>query len=361
MSGCADIQSDGRNCGACDHSCLGGRCRGGRCLPEVLTTGSPAKIAVDGTRVYWVDGQYGSVMRCPVDSCQSALETLFPGPGGASGGFYEEALAVQGGQVFFAEMEVFSGASALYSCPATGCASSPDTVFSAQALPATGPAIVASVATDAQNVYWTYGQNVYECPIGGCDGRSPTLLVAGAVEMSSGPWALAAKNGSIYFADSQAGVGGCSVASGCACAPASEGACMLDPSTTLEADAVAAGASGVYWTSRATNQVFAVPLAPDAGGSSDGVFATAAAPGSLAVDANDVYFTTRQNGGAIDKCAVGGCNGIPTVVASGLGPLGDLQVDAQRVYVVVGTVSDPAQAPYGVVTLTGTAIVWIAK
>jgi hypothetical protein len=348
-SGCADLPSDGLNCGACGHSCLGGTCRGGQCLPQVLTTGNPAMIAVDGTSVYWLDGMYGSVMRCSVDNCRTA-ETLFPGPGGASG-LSAGAIAVQGDRLFFAETGSSQTQSEIYSCPKTGCGISPDSLFvSASPGPPLG---VGCIVADAAHVYWAYDRSVYECPIGGCgDGGSPTILGSGLGLVDVRPWGLAVRDGTVYYADVAYGVGTCSMPSG---------SCMiLDTSIQLTATAIAAGPNGVYWASNGANQVLATPL--DAGGPIDGLFATVASPGALAVDSENVYFTTQQGGGAIYKCPVAGCNQTPTVVASGLGSLGDLQVDAQRIYVVVGTQRNAPLVPIApLATITGNAIVWIAK
>ncbi len=360
-SGCADTASDGRNCGACDHDCLGGTCSGGRCLPQVLATGGPAQIAVDGTSVYWIDTTYGTVLSCSADTCQSVIETVFAGPGGAGNGpLYAGGLAVQGGRVFFSESDLGGGLSSeVYACSSTGCGASPDLVFSggSAVVNGFGPSFVGSVVADADNVYWTYVQTVYECPLGGCANVSPSpaLLASGTVD-ANGPGRLAVRDGSIYFAETGSGVGTCSVVSG-NCMPA-------DPLNLLEVTALAAGPSGVYWTSAGANQVLAIPPgSPDADATSGALFATVASPGALAVDSENVYFTTTQEGGAIYRCAVGGCNQTPSVVAINLGPLGAVAVDGQRIYAVVGigTQTNPPPGPFGLSTTTGTAIVWIAK
>jgi hypothetical protein len=74
--GCGDINADPLNCGACNHSCLGGGCVGGRCTPApiVLYDGSPGAITVQQGYVYWVDnflnGPTGqaTILRVPTDA-----------------------------------------------------------------------------------------------------------------------------------------------------------------------------------------------------------------------------------------------------------------------------------------------------
>jgi hypothetical protein len=55
-SGCATLSDDGSNCGACGHSCLGGMCTNGTCLPVTLahltTTVSAAGLAANSSTVF---------------------------------------------------------------------------------------------------------------------------------------------------------------------------------------------------------------------------------------------------------------------------------------------------------------------
>jgi hypothetical protein len=57
--GVLDLQNDDHNCGAVCHDCTlcGGSCVAGHCTPDTLVadTSATAQLAVDGTRVYWVD------------------------------------------------------------------------------------------------------------------------------------------------------------------------------------------------------------------------------------------------------------------------------------------------------------------
>jgi sugar lactone lactonase YvrE len=69
-NGCeTDLTSDATNCGACGHSCLGGDCNDGKCLPFVLASGqlTPSNVFLDETHLYWTNQvQGGAVMRVPL-------------------------------------------------------------------------------------------------------------------------------------------------------------------------------------------------------------------------------------------------------------------------------------------------------
>jgi hypothetical protein len=267
------------------------------------------------------------------------------GPGGTS--FELGGIAVQGGRLFFTESSLGSLSGVLYSCPATGCEKA-SAVFASGWQGGAGP-----VATDSNNVYW-YGQSrVLACSLGGCEGGVPTPTAP--IMMSPGgttPWALAAASGDLYFADVVASIGRCSVAGGCAC-PYESCAFGDMPGPAL---AIGIGSTAVYWTAAMTGAVMDRPLTDS--GPPPGILVSASGPGDLALDAENVYFTSLDDGGTIYRCAVGGCNLSATVVASGLGPLGGLAVDAQRIYAVVGQQSTGGPLPN---TVLGDAIVWVAK
>ncbi len=56
-NGCeAAIATDSEHCGRCGHSCLGGECSAGTCLPHDLAAGqlSPTRLRADETHLYWL-------------------------------------------------------------------------------------------------------------------------------------------------------------------------------------------------------------------------------------------------------------------------------------------------------------------
>ena len=359
-NGCADVLSSSANCGACGHDCLGAPCSGGRCSPTVLAAGAPAHLAVDGTNVYWTDATLLSVLACPASGCPDAgPKTLYAwssgsGPPSAGPPAYGStgAIAVQGSQLFFtvpAPGEDYFEDDDVLSCPTDGGAS----------FVIGGGYSQGAVAANAQSVYWLWPETgtetwgVRECPLSGCGTATPIDVAFGAANPNE-PWALAAGPGGVYYSDVGGGVGGCSSA-GCACSSDDPGSCEL-ATGNLEAAAIAVGDAGVFWAS--LNQVFV--SAPDGSGSSPnagvvGQSSTSSTIEALAVDDENVYFTTDDDGGSIYSCAVSGC-GEPTLVASDLTGVGDIKVDAHRIYAVVGTGVGASVPPGG-----GIGVVWIAK
>src|SRR5688572_29850472 len=70
---------DPKNCGSCNHDCLGGTCEGGMCQPVVLTnqTQSPYRITVAGNYVYWTEiTSPGRIVRCPITGCSAPEEII---------------------------------------------------------------------------------------------------------------------------------------------------------------------------------------------------------------------------------------------------------------------------------------------
>ncbi len=64
-----DLTSTAANCGACGHGCKLGRCSASSCGPYVVaqqpTTGSVAKLATDGARVFWSDTGIVAIEQIP--------------------------------------------------------------------------------------------------------------------------------------------------------------------------------------------------------------------------------------------------------------------------------------------------------
>lgn len=90
--GCvADLETDGQHCGRCFHSCLGGACARGACLPVKIAEKqeSPAEIFVHEGMIVWANRGWplgtGTIAQCPVgvvcgDNPQ-LLATGLQGPG----------------------------------------------------------------------------------------------------------------------------------------------------------------------------------------------------------------------------------------------------------------------------------------
>jgi hypothetical protein len=78
QSGCADLDTDASNCGACGRDCLGTSCHAGMCdVAEVASPlQSPQDLALDSTHVYWTT-LGGQIQRVP--KAGGPVETLVDG------------------------------------------------------------------------------------------------------------------------------------------------------------------------------------------------------------------------------------------------------------------------------------------
>ena len=66
---CFDLKTSATNCGKCGKTCFGGTCSASACSTFIVakqpTTGAVAKLATDGTRVFWADTGLLAVLQIP--------------------------------------------------------------------------------------------------------------------------------------------------------------------------------------------------------------------------------------------------------------------------------------------------------
>jgi hypothetical protein len=73
---CVDTDTSAENCGACGHSCGGGKCNAGFCAPVVVASSvaQPLGVAVAGGSAFWL--RNGAVERCAVTGCTGAPTSI---------------------------------------------------------------------------------------------------------------------------------------------------------------------------------------------------------------------------------------------------------------------------------------------
>ena len=218
-----------------------------------------------------------------------------------------------------------------FEVPASDCPAMVDAAPPPGAL-AVGQSAPSAIAVDGTNVYWvnagagggmerksvlpSTGGQVMKCAKPGCD-AAPTVLAAGFMSLPLPPLPFAVGPSGLYFDDFSTGTMACGL-DGCVDAG------VLVSST--HADRLAADATHVY--SAGPDGLLEIPIAGDAGAVV--LYSGNDWPLAVAVDATDVYFVTSN--GIVMKCAIGGCNGSPTVVATGA-PVGiEIALDANNVY-----------------------------
>jgi hypothetical protein len=67
-NGCeTNLQTSPTSCGVCSRTCNGGTCMSGLCVPQMYATGSNlVGLAVDSSFVYWADGSSGVISKAPI-------------------------------------------------------------------------------------------------------------------------------------------------------------------------------------------------------------------------------------------------------------------------------------------------------
>ena len=208
----ADVATDSANCGRCGHDCGGGDCQSGVCQPVVVTRGIGSwveHLAVDTTDVYFVatgtyQGGNGSVRHCPLAGC---VDSGIPILSGVESPRY---LTSNANTLFFA-----TGDGVVMSCAKPAC-TSPKVL----AVEPTGR--IKSLAVTADSIFWSNSVafdselgGVNKCPITGCPGDTPIVVVSGQKQ----PRSVVADSTFVYFAtmgfpDAPATVAECPVA-GC--------------------------------------------------------------------------------------------------------------------------------------------------
>jgi hypothetical protein len=353
---CKGGLDDAHNCGACGHDCLGGACAAGTCQPVDIASeqGLPAGIVVDKTNLYWVNlgtaivpskgnnlFSDGGVMQCPIRDCTNpvalvtginqvytnaqpfgiAVDSLnvyfYVSGSDTAGDFNPSSLQLKacavggcGGMprvlggappnlqpygLAAASGKVIWGTDPIEACSASlGCADPTNAPVITLALEAGN--FPAAVATDGRDVYWGVNPEVnaapgiVRCALGGC-GENPTTVCSEPAGSWAAPLALALDAANVYWTDNQGGVWRCS-------RKGTSGAATALAAGRQGALAIATDGIDVYWTEGGT---FPIEVPYDRPG---GVF----------------------------KCAVNGCGGNPTTVASDQGvPMG-IAVDATSVY-----------------------------
>jgi hypothetical protein len=318
-SGCADLQTNVVNCGACGHDCLGGGCSQGECMPVVVASGQsgPWDIAVNATDLYFTNNTSdgGSVVRCPLSGCDAGMQIVAadrPSP---------DRVVLDSTNVYWTE---HSGGN-VQSCPLSGCGVGPLTLATQQTS-ATG------IALDSSNVYWgtdTDDGGLWSCPLAGCAPRGPF-----SVSTTSNPITIRVADGGLYWATAQNNdVWSCPTA-GCSAAVTQLAHKQPSPYSLAIHNGI------VYFTNTsAPGNVLACSV--DGCGSSPTLIATDISSYGIAVDDSGVYWTTQGPLGAVRMCPPppGGCpGGTPRTLASGLSyPFGIALTQAAIYWTNAGT------------------------
>ncbi|HQP35567.1 MAG TPA: hypothetical protein PLI95_10315 [Polyangiaceae bacterium] len=271
-NGCeTDGTIDSKNCGACDHDCLGGLCKGGTCQPLELATGQPMSwgIAVDATRIYWSNQANGEIRSVPLNGGTSAaLATGQNNPGD---------VVIDTQYVYWTN---FSSGGAVMRVAKDGTAGSLKQISSG-----TGPW---SLTVDDANAWFTNSDGTIRQVAKA--GGSSTTVITGALN----PKGITSDTTLLFWLETDAG----KVLKGPKSNPASG---KVELATGQKKPlSVVVSASDVYWVSPGTYEYGQCTAADGAvmkiaktGGTPVVLASGQACPVDLAVDGTHVYFTNE--------------------------------------------------------------------
>lgn len=270
----------------------------------------------------------GEIMRCAIRGCGGAPTALATGLTSLPEST-PVPLVVADGNIYWNDLLPDSGASRFIQQVATAANDSVPTSLT--------PGFVWAMASDGQNLYWTtnYGVTVMACSLAGCGDTPLTLwsdLATSPDQLTSG---IAVDDEDVYWATQAGEIFKCAK-------PDCQSA-LLVASGPVTAAQIAIDDLNVYWTTSqplGLGQILKCPKT-GCGNSPTTLVSGLSVAYGIATDGTSVYWAELGDSsccdgsagtGRIAKCAAGGCNDQPTTLADGLTQPSGIAVDANNVY-----------------------------
>lgn len=310
---CVDLTTNGSNCGACGHSCQGQSCAGSICAPVTLASNlnTPWGLAVDSTTIYWLSTGAKFVETMPIGGAPIPTP-IADGPNTIPGNL--QGIAVQATEVFWTDHEN----SRVRKAPISGAGPTIEV--------STGEIMPYGIVVDASFAYWTaLNGTVKRTAI---DGSTKVFTIASG---QVNPSALTVNASDVYWATDN-GIMKTAISS------LNDLGVMPVVTQAAPVSSLAMDATHVYWTTKATGKVMKKPLV---GGVDIEIASGQLCPGGIAVDADSIYWLTAATQPAMNVCTgnavmkypkASGPGAMPVKLAAAAGDPGSIALDANSVY-----------------------------
>jgi hypothetical protein len=260
-------------------------------------------IAADGVNVYWSASQgpvAPNVSRCAVGGCGNTPAVLWSGDGAGY-------LTLGPSAFYWAEGASGSAPETVMSCPIAGCGAGPTTQATLAA-----PTVLDGLTFDGSSLYWTSSATpdspITQLSLAGGAPTTVTLTPATARQIVSDATAL------YWIVPELDGI-----------LSVGKDGSNLSQIVTGDPGALAVDTNYLYWTDLTANAVYRA----NKDGSGVVTLASESAGSAIALDGSNVYWGGDT---MILECAISGCEGIPTTLASNQAGIAALAVDSTSVY-----------------------------
>lgn len=307
----ADVQQGD---GSCTKDCLGGACLNGVCQPVLVTTSTslgPYAMVLDGTTLYFTNTRgstLASVYKIDKTATNGTATLLADYNSGYTTPLVDAlplGIAVQG-NFFYVSLYASGGSGAFWEagidrCPTTGCTTKTLAYYGDNSY---------AVAANSTNVFFSTDDinDVLDLQKAALDMTGRASFTTPASEING----LAVDGTDLFYA-SQDGVFHCA---------ATCNATAITQGQTLDAELLALDANNVYFTSTPFNGVATVQSVARAGGPPKLISSKPALPFGVATDGTNVYFTdigdtSNPATGAVYMCPVAGCANAEVPISTG--------------------------------------------
>ncbi len=310
IAACDASLDDPRNCGRCQHDCIGGACEAGVCKPWSILDTPASDIASDNTQVFWVDGRIpGTVAGCARTGCDAGTILIPDAPVPAK-------IAIDNNRVYYTTYIADGGY--LAACAKGGCDGGPTILSGGHRYPSW-------LLVDSNAVFYDVdNSSIFECTLPSCGGGSS------AITTTAGAQGLAQEWTPIHWTETSPSLWSCQKAN-------CNSTRKLIASGLTSLRAVAGYGGNVFAVQGGANgKVLRCPNAPSC---NPAVIAqNLDDPDDIEADWTGIYFITHganpATSGALNYCPLGGCQGPPQILIGGLSYVNALTLDQDAIYVV---------------------------